>query len=113
MASVISDELLLIHGGADGGVPLAASAHRIQKLIPDARLTVYDGGGHGEYLRPGLKGYFAYKSSACLVTFGKTAGRYFSLCSPTRHLILRLLVSLVHILDRLCCLTISEDVPQA
>ncbi|RSL49185.1 hypothetical protein CEP54_012552 [Fusarium duplospermum] len=41
-----SGELLLIHGGADGGVPLAASAHRIQKLIPGARLTVYDDGGH-------------------------------------------------------------------
>ncbi|KAJ4168657.1 hypothetical protein NW754_010580 [Fusarium falciforme] len=39
-------ELLLIHGGADGGVPLAVSAHRIQKLIPDAKLTVYEDGGH-------------------------------------------------------------------
>ncbi|RSL66688.1 hypothetical protein CEP53_003283 [Fusarium sp. AF-6] len=49
-----SGELLLIHGGADGGVPLAASAHRIQKLIPDARLTVYDDGGHGEYFGSGI-----------------------------------------------------------
>ncbi|UPK92554.1 hypothetical protein LCI18_003489 [Fusarium solani-melongenae] len=49
-------ELLLIHGGADGGVPLAVSAHRIQKLIPDATLTVYEDGGHGEYLGSALKG---------------------------------------------------------
>lgn len=51
-------ELLLIHGGADGGVPLAASAHRIQKLIPDATLTVYEDGGHGEYLGSASKGWF-------------------------------------------------------
>ncbi|KAM5361174.1 hypothetical protein ACJZ2D_013256 [Fusarium nematophilum] len=41
-----SAPLLVIHGGADGGVPLSASAHRIQKIIPDAELVVYEGGGH-------------------------------------------------------------------
>ncbi|KAJ3537134.1 hypothetical protein NM208_g6443 [Fusarium decemcellulare] len=38
--------LLLIHGGADGGVPLSSSAERVQKRIPDAQLVVYEGGGH-------------------------------------------------------------------
>ncbi|KAF5009418.1 hypothetical protein FDECE_4350 [Fusarium decemcellulare] len=40
--------LLLIHGGADGGVPLSSSAERVQKRIPDAQLVVYEGGGHGK-----------------------------------------------------------------
>ncbi|KAJ3454838.1 hypothetical protein MRS44_013438 [Fusarium solani] len=37
---------LLIHGGSDGGVPVEASAELIQKLVAQARLRVYEGGGH-------------------------------------------------------------------
>ncbi|EWZ27941.1 hypothetical protein FOZG_18357 [Fusarium oxysporum Fo47] len=38
--------LLLIHGGIDDGVPLAASAERVQQLVPGSRLIVYEDGGH-------------------------------------------------------------------
>lgn len=41
---------LLIHGGSDGGVPVEASAELIQKLVAQARLRVYEGGGHGELI---------------------------------------------------------------
>ncbi|KAH7246690.1 Alpha/Beta hydrolase protein [Fusarium tricinctum] len=37
---------LLIHGGGDGGVPAEVSAELVQKLVPGAKLTIYDEGGH-------------------------------------------------------------------
>lgn len=39
---------LLIHGGSDSGVPVETSAGPVKKLVSQARLHVYEGGGHGE-----------------------------------------------------------------
>lgn len=38
---------LIIHGGADATVPLAASAQKMVGLLPHAELHVYDGAPHG------------------------------------------------------------------
>jgi len=41
---------LLIQGGNDGGILVKASAKLVQKLVPQARLLVYERGGHGELI---------------------------------------------------------------
>lgn len=38
---------LILHGDDDQIVPIGASAHRMAKLIPRAKLVVYPGGSHG------------------------------------------------------------------
>lgn len=50
---------LLIHGGSDGGVPLAASAELVKYLVPKAQLTVYEGGGHSLLNLLDFSGYVA------------------------------------------------------
>ena len=37
---------LIIHGGSDQTVPLAASAERVAKALPNAKFVVYDGAPH-------------------------------------------------------------------
>jgi pimeloyl-ACP methyl ester carboxylesterase len=44
-ASQITQPVLIVHGSRDIGVPLAA-AERAARLLPDARLEVFDGAGH-------------------------------------------------------------------
>jgi pimeloyl-ACP methyl ester carboxylesterase len=44
--------LLLIHGGADGGVPFEASAGRVKQLVPRAQVVTYENGGHGLLTHP-------------------------------------------------------------
>lgn len=38
---------LILHGDADQIVPIAASAHAVKRLVPNAMLTVYRGAPHG------------------------------------------------------------------
>jgi non-heme chloroperoxidase len=38
---------LIVHGGDDQIVSIEASAHRSAKIIKNATLKVYEGGGHG------------------------------------------------------------------
>lgn len=45
---IFQKPFLLIHGGGDGGVPAEISAELVQKSVLGAKLTIYDGGGHGE-----------------------------------------------------------------
>jgi pimeloyl-ACP methyl ester carboxylesterase len=41
---------LLLHGDQDGSCPLALTACRTRDLLPDCRLTVYEGKAHGIYI---------------------------------------------------------------
>jgi pimeloyl-ACP methyl ester carboxylesterase len=45
---IFQKPFLLIHGGGDGGVPAEVSAELIQKLVPGAKLTIYNKGGHNK-----------------------------------------------------------------
>ncbi|HEY0803262.1 MAG TPA: alpha/beta hydrolase [Steroidobacteraceae bacterium] len=38
---------LIIHGDRDASAPLALTSRRVMQLMPDARLTVYEGAPHG------------------------------------------------------------------
>ncbi|MEU0542094.1 alpha/beta hydrolase [Nocardia sp. NPDC005978] len=49
---------LLIHGDDDQVVPIDATARKGVTLIPDATLTVYEGGSHGIAMVPGDKERF-------------------------------------------------------
>ncbi|MFF0487644.1 alpha/beta fold hydrolase [Nocardia sp. NPDC004068] len=49
---------LIVHGDDDQVVPLEATARRAAHIIPDATLTVYEGGSHGIALVPGDKERF-------------------------------------------------------
>ncbi|MEV5650727.1 alpha/beta hydrolase [Nocardia sp. NPDC052254] len=56
---------LLVHGDDDQVVPIDATARKGAKIIPNATLTVYEGGSHGIALVPGDKERF----NADLLTF--------------------------------------------
>lgn len=47
MAALAGIDTLAIHGTKDVTVPIAATAHRIAKLVPGAALIEYDGAPHG------------------------------------------------------------------
>ncbi|MCC3314040.1 alpha/beta fold hydrolase [Nocardia africana] len=49
---------LIVHGDDDQIVPIDATARKAAKIIPDATLTVYEGGSHGIALVPGDKERF-------------------------------------------------------
>ncbi|WP_227982522.1 alpha/beta fold hydrolase [Nocardia spumae] len=49
---------LLVHGDDDQVVPIDATARKGAKIIPNATLTVYEGGSHGIALVPGDKERF-------------------------------------------------------
>ncbi|MBH0777208.1 alpha/beta fold hydrolase [Nocardia bovistercoris] len=49
---------LVVHGDDDQIVPIDATARKSAALIPDATLTVYEGGSHGIALVPGDKERF-------------------------------------------------------
>ena len=56
---------LIVHGDDDQIVPIDATARKAAKIIPNATLTVYEGGSHGIALVPGDKDRF----NADLLTF--------------------------------------------
>ncbi|MBF6275268.1 MULTISPECIES: alpha/beta fold hydrolase [Nocardia] len=49
---------LIVHGDDDQIVPIDATARKAAKIIPNATLTVYEGGSHGIALVPGDKERF-------------------------------------------------------
>ncbi|MFF0454639.1 alpha/beta fold hydrolase [Nocardia africana] len=56
---------LIVHGDDDQIVPIDATARKAAKIVPNATLTVYEGGSHGIALVPGDKERF----NADLLTF--------------------------------------------